>query len=86
MRGATELLVIDSLYLACEGRAVLVVPKKNAGKILEEIKKDPLGKRAAIIGEVEDKIGKPGELLLSTFSGGVRLLEPLTSELLPRIC
>ena len=86
VRGATELLGIDSLYLACEGRAVLVVPKKNAGKILEEIKKDPLGKRAAIIGEVEDKIGKPGELLLSTFSGGVRLLEPLTSELLPRIC
>ncbi len=86
VRGATELLGIDSLYLACEGRAVLVVPKRSAGKILEEIKKDPLGKRAAIIGEVENKIGKPGELLLSTFSGGLRLLEPLTSELLPRIC
>jgi hydrogenase expression/formation protein HypE len=86
VRGATELLGIDSLYLACEGRAVLVVPKRSAGEILEKIKKDPLGKKAAIIGEVEDKIGKSGELLLSTFSGGLRLLEPLTSELLPRIC
>ncbi len=86
VRGATELLGIDSLFLACEGRAVLVVPKRSAGEILDEIKKDPLGKKAAIIGEVEDKIGKPGELLLSTFSGGLRLLEPLTSELLPRIC
>ncbi len=86
VRGATELLGIDSLYLACEGRAVLVVPEKSAEKILEEIKKNPLGKKAAIIGEVEDEIGKPGELLLSTFSGGLRLLEPLTSELLPRIC
>ena len=86
VRGATELLGIDPLFLACEGRAALVVPEKNAREILDGIKKDPLGKKAAIVGEVEDKIGKPGELLLSTFSGGLRLLEPLTSELLPRIC
>jgi hydrogenase expression/formation protein HypE len=86
VRGATELLGIDPLFLACEGRAVLVVPQKNSREILDVIKKDPLGKKAAIVGEVEDKIGKPGELLLSTFSGGLRLLEPLTSELLPRIC
>jgi len=86
VRGATELLGIDPLFLACEGRAVLIVPKRNAREILDDIKKDPLGKKAEIIGEVEEKIGKPGELLLSTFSGGFRLLEPLTSELLPRIC
>lgn len=86
VKGATELLGIEPLYLACEGRAVLVAPGKNAFEILEAIKKDPLGKRAEIIGEVEDKVGKPGELLLSTFAGGLRLLEPLTSELLPRIC
>jgi len=86
VRGATELLGIDPFYLACEGRAVVIAPGKRAGDILEEIKKDSLGKKAAIIGKVEDKIGKPGELLLSTSSGGLRLLEPLTSELLPRIC
>ena len=86
VRGATELLGIDPFYLACEGRAVLIVPEKKAREILETIKKDSLGKKADIIGQIEDKIGKPGELLLSTFSGGLRLLEPLTSELLPRIC
>ena len=86
VRGATELLGIDPLFLACEGRAVLIIPERKAAAILEEIKKNPLGKKAEIIGRVEDKAGKPGELLLSTFSGGLRLLEPLTSELLPRIC
>jgi hydrogenase expression/formation protein HypE len=85
-RGATEILGIDPLYLACEGRAVLVVPGKKSKNILTEIRKNPLGKKAQIIGEVEDRIGKANELLLSTLSGGLRLLEPLTSELLPRIC
>jgi hydrogenase expression/formation protein HypE len=86
VRGATELLGIDPFYLACEGRAVVIAPGKRAGDILAGIKKDSLGKKAEIIGQVEDKIGKPGELLLSTSTGGLRLLEPLTSELLPRIC
>ena len=85
-RGASEILGIDPLYLACEGRAVLVVPKKKSEELLAEIRKDSLGKKAQIIGEVDNKIGKPGELLLSTLSGGLRLMEPLTSELLPRIC
>ena len=86
VRGATELLGIDPLFLACEGRAVLVVPARSASRILSKIKEDKLGRNAALIGQIEDKIGKPGELLLSTISGGLRLLEPLTSELLPRIC
>ncbi len=84
--GATQLLGIDPLYLACEGRAVLVAPESVADSILNEIKKHALGQGAEIIGSINDKIGKPGELLLATASGGLRLLEPLTSELLPRIC
>ncbi len=86
VRGATELLGIDPLYLACEGRAVLVVPEKKARPVLAQIKKHPLGKRAEIIGRVEQNPEKRGRLFLSTLSGGLRLLEPLTSELLPRIC
>lgn len=86
VRGATELLGIDPLYLACEGRAVLVVPQKQAESILNDIRKNKQGQNAEIIGEVENTVGKPGELLLSTQAGGLRLLEPLTSELLPRIC
>ncbi|MBN1274326.1 MAG: hydrogenase expression/formation protein HypE [Candidatus Aminicenantes bacterium] len=86
VRGATELLGIDPLYLACEGRAVLLVPENKAPALLRKIQTDPLGKKAEIIGRVEKNTGKPGELLLETLSGGLRLLEPLTSELLPRIC
>lgn len=86
VRGASELLGIDPLFLACEGRAVLVVPRKKAEAALREVRKNPLGKRAAIIGHVDDRTGRPGELLISTMTGGLRLLEPLTSELLPRIC
>jgi hydrogenase expression/formation protein HypE len=86
VRGATELLGIDPLYLACEGRAVLAVSAENADEVIEKIQEHNLGKYASIIGEVEDKKGKPGELLVSTLAGGLRLLEPLTSELLPRIC
>jgi hydrogenase expression/formation protein HypE len=86
VRAASELLGIDPLYLACEGRALLVVPEKKAESLLQDIKKDPKGEGAEVIGTVSDRTGKPGELLLSTLSGGLRLLEPLTSELLPRIC
>jgi len=86
VRGATELLGIDPLYLACEGRAVLVAPKRKTEAILAGLRTHTLGKKAQIIGHVEDQKGKPGELLLVTTSGGLRLLEPLTSELLPRIC
>jgi hydrogenase expression/formation protein HypE len=86
VKGATELLGIDPLYLACEGRAVVIAPEKKAGEFLKHIRKNPLGRKAQIIGRVEDKVGKPGELFLSTLAGGLRHLEPLTSELLPRIC
>ena len=84
--GATELLGIDPLFLACEGRAAIVVPAGKADEILAEIRKDRLGKKAAIIGRVDAEVGQPHELLLKTVSGGLRRLEPLSSELLPRIC
>jgi len=83
---ASELLGIDPLYMACEGKAVVIAPKAKAGEFLRLIRSHPLGRKAAVIGEVQDRVGKPGELLLQTATGGLRLLEPLTSELLPRIC
>jgi hydrogenase expression/formation protein HypE len=84
--GASEILGIDPLYMACEGKAVIVAPGKRAEDFVRRIRKHRLGKRAAIIGEVQNQVGRPGELLLKTVSGGLRRLEPLTSELLPRIC
>jgi hydrogenase expression/formation protein HypE len=86
VRAASELLGIDPLYMACEGKAVIIAPAAQAGEFLRRIRRHPLGRKAAVIGEVQDKVGRPGELLLRTGVGGLRLLEPLTSELLPRIC
>jgi hydrogenase expression/formation protein HypE len=86
VRGATELLGIDPVYLPCEGRAVLVIPGDRSAEILKYLQTHELGMDSAVIGRMEKDAGKPGEVLLSTLSGGLRLLEPLTSELLPRIC
>jgi len=86
VRAAAELLGIDPLYMACEGKAVVIAPAARAGEFLRRMRGHPLGRKAAIIGEVQDRVGRPGELLLQTAVGGLRLLEPLTSELLPRIC
>jgi hydrogenase expression/formation protein HypE len=86
VRAASDLLGIDPLYMACEGKAVVIAPAQKAGEFLRRMRSHPLGRKAEIIGEVQDRIGRPGELLLHTAAGGLRLLEPLTSELLPRIC
>ncbi|MCP2619943.1 hydrogenase expression/formation protein HypE [Candidatus Aminicenantes bacterium AC-334-K16] len=86
VQGACEFLGIDPLYLACEGRAVIVAEAKAAENIFQMLRNHPQGRTAAIIGEITTSPGRPGELLLQTSSGGWRLLEPLTSELLPRIC
>jgi len=86
VRAASELLGLDPLYMACEGKAVVVAPAAKADGFLRRIRRHPLGRQAAVIGEVQDGVGRPGELLLRTSAGGLRLLEPLTSELLPRIC
>jgi len=86
VRGAAEILGIDPLYWACEGRAVLIAPQKRSREILARLRAHPLGRRAAIVGSVQTAVGRPGELLLRTSAGGLRLLESLTSELLPRIC
>jgi hydrogenase expression/formation protein HypE len=72
--------------MACEGKAVVVAPSAAAEGILARMRRHPLGRRAAIVGEVQGRVGRPGELILRTAAGGLRLLEPLTSELLPRIC
>ncbi len=84
VRAACELLGIDSLYVANEGRAILIVSPDSAKNILGLLKKHPLGRNAQIIGEVVK--APKGRVILNTVIGAQRIVDMLTSEPLPRIC
>ncbi len=81
---ACELLGMDPLYLANEGKCVAVVRGTEAEDVLRVMRSTPEGKDAQIIGRVLD--GAPGRVVLKTAVGGSRLIEPLSGEPLPRIC
>ncbi len=84
VRSVCEILGFDPLYIANEGKLLLVASGKSAGKILDTMKAHPLGRNAAIIGEVTDT--PPGKVILHTRAGGRRLMDLLSGEQLPRIC
>lgn len=84
VRSACELLGFDPLYLACEGRVIIVAGRDDEEKILKAMRKDPLGKEACLIGKITEEYR--GKVYLNTVSGGKRILGMLTGEQLPRIC
>ncbi len=84
VRGASELLGIDPMYVACEGRMVAVVHGDQAGQALAALRAHPLGEQAAIIGQVT--AGPPGIVQLKTAFGGTRIVDLLVGDPLPRIC
>jgi len=83
-KAACELLGMDPLYIANEGKAVLVVKKEGAKKVLNMLRRHPLGKSARIIGKTVKKPG--GTVILNTTLGTQRIVDMLASEPLPRIC
>jgi len=82
--GACELLGIDPLYVACEGRFVTVVDGAQAEAALAALRANPLGAGAAVIGRIKDD--PPGLVLLKTSFGGTRIVDLLVGDPLPRIC
>ncbi len=80
--GICELLGIDPLYIANEGKMIFIVAENDAEKVLKRLR-DMGEKDAQIIGEV---IAEPKRVLLKTFAGGRRIVDPLSGEPLPRIC
>jgi hydrogenase expression/formation protein HypE len=84
VRGACELLGIDPMYVACEGRLVAVVPGDGADRAVAALRAHPLGTRAAVIGQVTDE--QPGIVQLKTAFGGTRIVDLLVGDPLPRIC
>ncbi|MBR3663383.1 MAG: hydrogenase expression/formation protein HypE [Desulfovibrio sp.] len=85
VRGICNMLGLDPLYLACEGRLVLMVPKEHAQDILKSLQALPHGQGAKCIGYVNAHL-KPGSVVVETAIGAKTLLPRPTGELLPRIC
>ncbi len=84
VQGACEILGLDPLYVANEGKMVTFVAKEEAGKALEALRSHPLGKDAALIGEVAAE--NAGMVIMRTRLGGERIVEMMSGEQLPRIC
>ena len=84
VRGAAELLGIDPMYVACEGRMVVVVDGAQADAALAALRAHPAGAQAAVIGHV---VAEPaGIVQLKTAFGGTRIVDLLVGDPLPRIC
>ncbi|MEK7705619.1 MAG: hydrogenase expression/formation protein HypE, partial [Myxococcota bacterium] len=84
VRGACELLGLDPLYVANEGKCVAIVSPQVAEAALLAMQQHPLGKRAVRIGEVVE--APVGKLILRTTIGGQRVVGMMSGEQLPRIC
>lgn len=83
VRGACELLGLDPLFVANEGKLVAFVAPADAARALDALRAHPLGRDAAVVGRA---IGAAGELIVRTSVGGARTLDLPLSDPLPRIC
>ncbi len=85
VKGFCEILGLDPLYLANEGKLVMVVPEEEANAAIAALRAHPLGKDAADIGAVLTD-GRAGRVHMQTSFGGKRIVDMLVGEQLPRIC
>jgi len=84
VKGACEVLGLDPLYVANEGKLIAIVRSDAAAAVLSQMRAHPLGRDAAIIGNVV--ADHPGLVLMKTEIGGTRVLDVMFGEQLPRIC
>jgi hydrogenase expression/formation protein HypE len=84
VRAFCEILGFDPMYVANEGKVLIVADRNSADITLEVMKSHPLGKAAAVIGEISPDY--PGKAWMKTGIGGKRILDMLAGEQLPRIC
>ncbi len=82
--GICELLGLDPIYIANEGKLLAFVEPDHAEAVLKAIIEDDFGKDASVIGEVVSDY--PGKVIMQTSIGGTRIIDMLTGDQLPRIC
>jgi hydrogenase expression/formation protein HypE len=85
VRAGADILGLDPLYLACEGRLIAFVAEGAGEAALSLLQSHPRGKETALIGRVVSQ-GEKARVILKTAYGGERLLPMLSGEPLPRIC
>ena len=83
VRFISDMLGYDPLYIANEGKALIITSPEAADRIIDNLKKHPLGRDASVIGRVTSNFNR---VRLKTRIGGERVLDLLEEELLPRIC
>jgi hydrogenase expression/formation protein HypE len=84
VKAACEMLGLDPLYVANEGKLIAVVPRDDAARVLAAMRRHPLGRNAVQIGEVVED--HPGMVIMKSMVGGERVVTMLAGEQLPRIC
>jgi hydrogenase expression/formation protein HypE len=84
VRAASEMLGLDPLYLANEGKLCCFVPEKYAYDVFKKMKQNPLGVNASIIGKVVNELSQ--RVYINTFLGGKRIVDMPLDQSLPRIC
>jgi hydrogenase expression/formation protein HypE len=84
VRAACELLGMDPIYVANEGKLIAIVPPADADRLLARMRAHPQGRQAAIIGHVT--ADHPGMVAARTGIGGTRIVDMMVGEQLPRIC
>jgi hydrogenase expression/formation protein HypE len=84
VRAASEMLGFDPLYIANEGKLIVVVPQEEASAAMLAMRNNPYGGQTVQIGRIEPS--PVGRVLLHTLVGGTRILDMLSGEMLPRIC
>ena len=84
VRGMCEFFGFDPLYVANEGKVLMIVPSEDTDKVLEKMRQNEFGTEAQIIGEVVSE--HAGKVVMQTQIGGKRIIDMLTGDQLPRIC
>ena len=84
VKGACEILGLDPLYIANEGKVLIIMPESETDKVLNVMRNNSLGKDASVIGKVT--ITDPGLVVMKTLIGSSRIVDMISGEQLPRIC
>lgn len=85
VRSACEILGFDPMYIANEGKVIIILPHDQANSAIDALRAHPLGQQAVIIGRVVQPTGTP-RVTMKTGIGGTRIVDMLSGEMLPRIC